>query len=184
MNLARMVDWFDRLRVISPQRWVLIGVAMTAAVAAPLVTGVVDGNVNGVMVAIVFAAAVGATARPDFHTALAVEAIVVWQWLATVDDPLTPWAMAMAGCVFAFHTTVALMSVAPMTSVIDALVVRRWVKRSVPVVVATLAAWLLVMTLDGRQAPGSAVLTAAAFVTLAGLALAARTVQKCHTPSR
>ena len=99
---------------------------------------------------------------------------MVWHWFAATDDRLTPWAVPMGLCLFVFHVGIALMSVAPMRAIIDRTVIRRWSVRSGYVVVATVAVWLLVVVLDGRQAAGSVALTAVAFVTLTGLVLAAR----------
>jgi hypothetical protein len=46
--------------------------------------------------------------------------------------------------------------------------------RSGFVVIATVAAWLLVVAMNGRQAAGSVALTFVSFVTLTGLVLVAR----------
>ena len=61
-----------------------------------------------------------------------------------------------------------------MRAIFDRTVIWRWSVRSGYVVVATVAVWLLVIVLDGRQAAGSAALTTVGFVTLTGLVLAAR----------
>ena len=174
MNLAEVAHWSDRLRTVPAQRWGLIAVTVAAAVAASSFTGVVAGHVDGFVLTLVFATALVAALRPDLHTALLVETIVVWHWFAATEDRLTPWAMPMGLCLFVFHVGIALMSVAPMRAIFDRTVIWRWSVRSGYVVVATVAVWLLVIVLDGRQAAGSAALTAVAFVTLTGLVLAAR----------
>lgn len=174
MNLAAGLEWFDRMRTIPAQRWGLIAVAVAAAVAASTLTGVVAGQVNWVVLTLVFGTAIASTVRPDFHTALLVETIVVWYWAAGTDDRLTPWAIPMALCMFVFHSAIALMSAAPMRAIIEPAVIRRWSIRSGYVVIATVAAWSLVVVMNGRQAPGSVALTLVAFVTLTVLVLAAR----------
>ena len=174
MNLAEPTHWFDRARTITAQRWGLIAVVVAAAVAASSLTGVEAGHANGFVLTLVFGTALAATARPDLHTALMVETILVWYWFAATEDRLTPWAMPMALCLFVFHSGVALMSVAPASAIIDRTVIWRWTIRSGYVVIATMAVWLLVVVLDERQAPGSAALTGVAFVTLTGLVLVAR----------
>jgi len=175
MNLGVVADWFDDgPRTIPAQRWGLIATTVAAAAVASILTGVVAGQVNWVVLTLVVGTALAAAARPDFHTGLLVEMILIWHWLAGTDDPLTPLAMPMALCMFVFHTGVALMSVAPMRAIIDRTVVQRWSMRSGFVVIATVAAWLLVVAMNGRQASGSVALTFVAFVTLTGLVLVAR----------
>jgi hypothetical protein len=174
MNLAEPTHWFDRARTVTAQRWALIAVAVAAAVAASSLTGVEAGHANRVVLTLVFATALAATARPDLHTALMVETIVVWYWFAETEDRLTPWAMPVGLCLFVFHTGVALMSVAPASAIIDRTVIWRWMIRSGYVVIATVAVWLVVVVLAERRAPGSAALTGVAFVTLTGLVLVAR----------
>jgi hypothetical protein len=174
MNLAAGLEWFDRMRTIPGQRWGLIAVAVVAAVAASAITGLVAGQMNWVVLTLVFGTAIASTVRPDFHTALLVETIVVWYWAAGTDDPLTPWAIPTGLCVFVFHSAVALMSAASMRAIIEWTVIRRWSIRSGWVVIATGAAWSLVVVMNGRQAPGSVAATFVAFVTLTVLVLVAR----------
>ena len=174
MNVAEVAHGVDHLRTIPGQRWGLIAVTVAAAVAASSFTGVVAGNVDAFVLTLVFATAVVAALRPDLHTALLVETIVVWHWFAATDDRLTPWAVPMGVCLFVFHVGIALTSVVPMRAIFDRTVIWRWSVRSGYVVVATVAVWLLVIVLDGRQAAGSAALTTVGFVTLTGLVLAAR----------
>ena len=174
MNLAVGLEWFDRMRTIPAQRWGLIAVAVVAAAGAATITGVVAGQMNWAVLMLVIGTAIASTVRPDFHTALLAETIVVWYWAAGTDDRLTPWAIPMALCLFVFHSAIALMSAAPMRAIIARTVVRRWSIRSGYVVIATIAAWLLVVVMNGRQAPGSAATTIVAFVTLTVLVLAAR----------
>ncbi len=174
MNLAVVMEWFDRLRTIPASRLGLLAVAVAAALAASTLTGVEAGHVNPIILTIVFGFALAAALRPDLHTGLLVEMIVVWHWLAGTHDPLSPLAMPVALCLFVFHAGLALMSVAPLRAVIDRTVIWRWAVRSGYVVIATVAAWLLVVVMNGRQAAGSVVLTCASFLTLTGLVLVAR----------
>ena len=104
MNLAEVAHWSDRLRTVPAQRWGLIAVAVAAAVAASSFTGVVAGHVDGFVLTLVFATALVAALRPDLHTALLVETIVVWHWFAATEDRLTPWAMPM-GCACSCSTS-------------------------------------------------------------------------------
>ena len=113
---------------------------------------------------------------PDTHAATAVEVIVVWQWLASTDDPTNAWAIPIALCLFVFHTAIALMALTPMTANVDRSILLRWSRRSGYVVVATIGMWALVVVLHERRAAGSAAVTLAGFVTLTVLVVATRTL--------
>ena len=52
--------------------------------------------------------AVAAVSNPDSHTALAVEVVVVWHWLASTNDPTSPWVIPSRCALFVFHAVVAL----------------------------------------------------------------------------
>jgi hypothetical protein len=80
----------------------------------------------------------------------------------------------MALSLLVFHTLVALMAVTPICAVVDRVVVARWLWRCGAVATATVAMWLVVVLVDGRNADGNAALTAAAFGTAAVLVVALR----------
>ena len=101
-----------------------------------------------------FGLAATACARADTHTALVAEAVVLWQWLATVDDVTSAWTVVVAMCLSVFHALVALMAVTPITAVVAPAILRSWVQRVLIVAAATLAVWVCVLVLDERRAPG------------------------------
>ena len=107
--------------------------------------------------------ALAAASIPDSHTALAVEGLVVWQWLASTDDPTSAWVIPLALCLFVFHTVIALMAVTPISAVVDRSILVRWGAERV-VVVATIGVWVLAFVMDERRAPGNAALTFVGFV--------------------
>ena len=103
MNSAQLQEWFDRLALVSAQRWVFVAIAVSSVVAASATTAVVGGGQTPIVLALLIGLAVAAAIRPDSHTALLVETIVVWQWFAGVDDTTSPGALAVAMCLFVFH---------------------------------------------------------------------------------
>ena len=174
MNSAQLQQWFDRLALVSAQRWVFAAIAVSSVVAASMTTAVVGRGQTPIVLALIIGLAIAAATRPDSHTALLAEAIVVWQWFAGVDDTTTPGALAVATCLFVFHAVIALMAVTPSSAVVDRLLVRRWVRRGVGVGAATLAMWLIVAVMAQRARPGSVTLTSIALLALGALVVATR----------
>lgn len=171
---SQLQEGIDRLWLVSWQRWALIAAAVLAAVAASTICAVEAGHQTGVVVVLVAMLALAAASIPDSHTALAVEGLVVWQWLASTDDPTLAWVVPLALCLFAFHTVIALMAVTPISAVVDRSILVRWSARSGYVVVATIGMWVLAFVMDERRAPGNAYVTFVGFVALILLVVAAR----------
>jgi hypothetical protein len=174
MNIEGLQDLLDRVRITSWQRWMFIVIAIASLVGASMITSHVAGQVTGVLLALVLGLSALASARADTHTGFVAGAVVVWQWLATVDDVSSPWAVAIAVCLLVFHTLLALMAVTPITAVVAPPVAQRWVRRTLVVAAATLAVWTCVLVFDQRQTPGSVLLTVSGFVTLTVLVFLAR----------
>jgi hypothetical protein len=183
MNVGELQLLIERLATVSLQRWAFVVSSLVAVVGASTCTASASGQQSGVVLALIVGFGVLAVIRPDSHTALAVETIVVWQWLATVDDLTTPWAIPMALSLLVFHTLIALMAVTPISAVVDRVVVARWLWRCGAVATATVAMWLVVVLVDGRNADGNAALTAAAFATAAALVVALR-ANRSSAPNR
>ena len=159
---------------LSVQRGVLATIAIVAAIAASAATGLAAGQQSGVVLVLVVVLALAGVAFPDTFAATAVEIVVVLHWWASTDGATTAWSVATALCLFVFHAVIALMALTSFTATIARSILVRWVRRSVWVVLATIGMWLLVRGMAERQARGSAALTVAGFVTLAGLVLATR----------
>ena len=172
--IDQLQQMIDRLWLVSWQRWALVVVAVLAAAAASTTSSLEAGHQSGVVVVIVVALAIGASISPDSHTALAAEAIIVWQWLASTDDAMNAAVIPLALFVLVFHTVIALMAVTPISAVIHRSILQRWAARSGVVAIATIGVWMLTFLMHERRAAGSAALTFAAFVTLAALIVATR----------
>ena len=171
---SQLQQGIDRLGLVSWQRWTLIATAVLAAVAASTICAVEAGHQTGVVVVLVAMLALAAACIPDSHTALAVEGLVVWQWLASTDDPTLAWVIPLALCLFLFHTVIALMAVTPISAVVDRSILVRWSARSGYVVAATIGMWVLAFVMDERPAPGNAFVTFVGLVALILLVVAAR----------
>jgi len=156
------------------QRWVLIGIAVVTATAASTFTALAGGHQTGVVLAVIVGLAIISVLLPDSHVATAVEVVVVLQWLATVEDATTAWAIPIASCLFAFHVVITLMALTPVTATVERSIVVRWSRRGCWIVVATIGMWSLVVAMAERHARGSVALTVAGFVTLMVLILMAR----------
>ncbi len=164
----------ERLLLVSLQRWMLVAVALVSAVSASWLAATEEGHQTGIVVVIVVALAIGATILPDSHAALFVVAVILWQWLASADDVLTPLAVPMALSLFVFHTTIALMAVTPISAHVDRPSIVRWAVRSSYVAFATATMWVIIVVMNERRAPGSVTLTSVGFVTLTILILVLR----------
>ena len=174
MSSGRLGRMAHQLGHVSRQRWGLIAAALIAAAAASTSTALAAGHQTSVVFALIIGLAVASVMSPDTHAATAVEVIVVWQWLASTDDPTNAWAIPTALCLFLFHTVVALMAVTPTNANVDRSMLLRWSRRSAYVVVATIGMWALVVVLHERRASGSAAVTLAGFVMLTVLMVATR----------
>ena len=172
---VELADAGRRFARVSPQRWSLSFAALLAAAIAPVATGLAGDSLSLFAIVLVIALAALTVVRPGADTAVAVLIAVVWYWLAAVDDTTSPWVLAVAGALFAFHTIVALLATTAPTATIDRASMRRWAVRSAPVAAAIVASWLAVVAFDRGSNPGSVWLTALALVVAAALAAALRT---------
>lgn len=174
MNAGQLQQWLDQLAMVSAQRWAFVALAVVSATGAFTTAAVVSGDQVGFVLVFVVGLAVAAAIRPDSHTALVLETVVVWQWLAGTDDVTNPAVLVVASGLFGFHTVIALMAVTPSSAVVDRVVVWRWLRRCGWVLIATGAMWLVVVVMVDRRAPGNALLSSLALLTLAAFALAIR----------
>ena len=174
MTVGQLQRWLDGLVLIPAQRWLLIALSLGCVTGASTITALVAGSQPGVAIVMMVALATVAVIRPDSHSALVAEGVVVWHWLAAIDDVTTPWVIPFAILLFVFHIAVALMAVTPLTGHIHSALLLRWIRRSGPVVAATVGVWVIVVVMDQRRAPGNEALTVLGFTTLTVLILVTR----------
>lgn len=174
MNEGILQYWLDQLALTSLQRWALMAVAVLSMLSASAAAMVVGGQMQLAVAAPIAMFSISAALRTDSHTALAAELLLLWQWFISVEDATTPWAIAVAACVLVFHTTIALMSVTPISAKVDGDVWRAWVARGLLLMVATIGVWVLVVLFDESDTGNDVPLTMAALAVLSALALAGR----------
>lgn len=174
MNAEALQRIIDEVHATSAQQWLFRAVALLAALGAVVSTAPVG---DGVWIAGAFVVGVLAAAsavRPDTHTALAVVVLVVWNWLASVDDVGTPFLPIAAVCLLVYHSVVALSASLPIGGTLPRPVLARWLRRTVLVGAATVALWATTALLDSRDAPGNGLLTALALAVLTAVAVMIR----------
>jgi hypothetical protein len=174
VNTGQLQQWLDQLALVSAQRWVFAALAVASVAGSFSSAAVVGGDRVGFVLVLVVALAAAAVVRPDSHTALLVEALVVWQWLAGTDDVTNPVVVVVAAGLFVFHTVIALMAVTPSSAVVDRVLVSRWLYRCGYVLIATGTMWVVVVVMVDRRAPGNAWLSSLALLTLTASAVAIR----------
>ena len=143
---------------------------MIAVACTSLAAGHTVPAVNAVILALAF----GCVVHPDSHVGLLVVLVVAIQWLATVHDRTTPWSVGAAAALAVFHASMAAASVAPPAATWTRAMCRRWMRRSLAVMVASVGTWAVVAAIHGHHVASSAVLVAASLVAIAIAGLWAR----------
>lgn len=176
MMEERLQLWLDQALATTRQRWALGVVAVLSIVAASIITGAGSGGGNELAIIIVAPTVLSviAASGSGTHAGSLVIAIIGLEWITLVDDVATPRAIGVAACLYVFHAVTALIAATRHTTVIDPVVLIRWARRSVPVMVATVAVWWVVAVADGRNADGSEALTILGLVLVSAVLLALR----------
>ena len=123
---------------------------------------------------VIIASALMCAVYPDSHLGLFVVVLIGVEWLVTVDDPTTPWSIAVAASMALFHTSMAAAGVVPSSACWSTPMRRRWLRRSVVLMLPAPVMWLVVVAFDDRNSAGSQVLLAASLTTLVVAAVWAR----------
>ena len=152
---------------------VLVVVAPVVAVAAVRLAS--DRTMFPIDVAIVLLAVLCAV-LPDSHLGLLVTLLVGVEWLASVDDTSTPWAVGAALALLVFHTSLAAASIAAPGAVWSPAMRRRWLGRTAVVALLCAATWSATAAIGRYQVAASSALVLSALVVLALAGLWARNV--------
>jgi hypothetical protein len=123
---------------------------------------------------VVVALASACVVVPDSHLGLVVVLLIGIEWLATVDDPATPWSVAAAMSIAVFHAAMAAASVAPPAARWTSAMCRRWMRRSFVVMAASAGTWAIMTVINTFDLASSSVLVTASLLTLAIAGLWAR----------
>ncbi len=174
MNDALSPDsrWLSsRVRGIGLMLRVLILASTVLAVGC---TWLAAGHTVPIVNVVIFSLALVCVALPDSHVGLLVVLVVGVEWLATVHDRATPWSVGAAVSLAVLHASTAAASVAPPAATWTRAMCRRWMRRSLAVMVASGGTWVVVAAIHGHHVASSAVLIAASLVTIAIAGLWAR----------
>jgi len=166
----------DQALATCRQRWVLGGAAVLAAVLGTALT-LADGTSGrgwATMLAVTTVAALVAVSASGTHIGTIVVAIVALQWLALGGDDSSIRSVGVAVCLYTFHSITALTASVPHTTEIDGRVLRRWARRSVYVVAATLAVWGLIIAFERRPSTGNEALTVLGLTVIAAVLVIVR----------
>ena len=104
---------------------------------------------------------------PDTHLGLLVIGGLGLNWVGTVDDVGTPWAIVVAISLAVFHTATAASSVAPIAASWTPAMARRWIRRLAVAAAACLPTWALTAAADRADIASSRALVTAALLILA-----------------
>jgi hypothetical protein len=174
MNDARFPDsWWllSRVRGVGLVLRVLIFASTVVAVGC---TWLAAGHTVPVVNAVIFGLALVCVVLPDSHVGLLVVLLVGIEWLATVHERATPWSVGAAVSLAVFHASMAAASVAPPAATWTRAMCRRWMRRSLAVMVASGGTWAVAAAIHGHHEESSRVLVAASLVTIAIAGLWAR----------
>jgi hypothetical protein len=174
MNDTRFPDsWWllSRARGVSAVLRVLM---LASTVVAVECTWLAAGHTVLVVDVLIVGLALVCIVLPDSHVGLLVVLVVGVEWLATVDDRTTPWSVGAAASLVVFHASMAAASVAPPAAKWTRAMCRRWIRRSLAVMPASVWTWTVVAAIDGHHVADGAVLVAASLVAIAIAGLWAR----------
>ena len=174
MNDARLPDSWWLLSRVRGVGLVLRVLMLTSTVVAVGCTWLAAGRTVPVVNVVILGLALVCVVLPDSHFGFLVVLVVGIDWLATVHDRTTPWSVGAAVSLAVFHASMAAASVAPPAAKWTRTMCRRWMRRSLAVMVASVGTWAVVAAIHGRHVAGSAALVAAALAAIAIAGLWAR----------
>jgi hypothetical protein len=152
----------------------LRGIVLTSPLAAIACTALAAHRTVPVLDVAIVGLALVCAVLPDSHSGSLVVVLVGVDWLATVDDRVTPWLLAAAIVLAIFHASMAAASVAPPAAKWTPAMSTRWLRRTAVVGAATCATWAVVTVIGDHRLRGNSLLVAGALVALAFAALWAR----------
>jgi hypothetical protein len=147
---------------------------LSSTMSAVACTWLAAGHTVPIVNFVIFGLALACVVVPDSHIGLLVVLVVAIEWLATVHDRTTPWSVGAAAALTVFHASMAAASVAPPAARWTRAMCRRWMRRSLAVMVASVGTWAFVAAIHGRLVAGSGVLVAASLAAIAIAGLWAR----------
>lgn len=147
---------------------------LTSTVVAVGCTWLAAGHTVLVVDAVIVGLALACVVLPDSHVGLLVVLVVGLEWLATVHDRTTPWSVGAAVSLLVFHASMAAASVAPPAATWTRAMCRRWSRRSLAVMPASVVTWAVVAAIHGHHVVDGALLVAGSLIAMAIAGLWAR----------
>lgn len=186
LSTPSLQDRLDEILHASRQQWALRAMAVLAPLAAVLAAAQAARSWWPFGLVLVPILSVASILRADSGWPMLVPLVVVWHWLAAVDDLATPWLPVAASCLLVHHVVVALAATVPVGGRLPDATLRLWATRSAVGVAMTIGMWALVVAFERREAPGNGLLTglALAVVAAAAVAIRARSLPAERTPPR
>jgi hypothetical protein len=141
--------------------------ALVSPLVAVACTWLAAGRAVPLVAVVVFVFTAVCAAAPDSHAGLGVVLIVCLQWLYIVGVRASPWALAVAGALAVFHTSLAAATIAPPAATWTRAMRRRWLRRFLGAIATSAGTWVAVKAIDGHHPGGDIPLLVAALVLLA-----------------
>jgi len=155
---------FTRARGVG---FVLRMLVLVCPIAALACTRVAGGNTPTVIEFLVVALTAWCVVVPDSHVGMLVVLLIGVGWLAAVDDPTSPWSLAVALVLLVFHLSLAAAGIAAPGAVWSRAMRHRWGRRTGVLGLASVVVWLLVAAVNRYDLAASSALVAAALVVAA-----------------
>ncbi len=143
-------------------------------VLVTLLTSAASGEVNLPVALIALGLGSACVRFPDSHLPLALVVALGVDWMVRVDTLTSPWSLAAAATLSAFHASTALSTAIPPGAKVPFSITRRWTARTLALVLASLVVWAAVVVANRFPLPGSSALLAVTLAALSIVTLAAR----------
>lgn len=175
MNSSTLQQWIDELQETSAQQWAFVVTAVVSATGAVLAATAANEGWWPIGLVLVFGLALASAVRSDNNTALLAIGVIIWHWLATVDDVSTPWLPVAGGCLLLYHSVISLSASVPPGGNVASDLLAQWAARIGLGIVATVAVWLVVTVFDRGDTAGNGLVTGIALAVATAGALMIRT---------
>jgi hypothetical protein len=159
-------DTWQRLSAARHTPLALRGIVVVAPLVAVVCTWAAAHHVVGVIGFVVGGLGFVCALAPDSHAGMAVLAVVAIEWVSLVDDVTTPWALPTAAALTAFHAACAAATVTASATRWTQAMIRRWVRRTLLVLIAPLGTWIAVAAVHGHRTRAAGTVVVGAMVTV------------------
>jgi len=161
-----LVDWSTDS---GGHHWLLRAATCAATVCFLVASEIVGTGASFLMLVGVTLTLVWAVVSPESAAALALLALLGWEWYTSVQDSVTPWTLVAAVSMFVVHTSVASAATAPAGArFVDPRPVRRLLA-AVVVLALTAGVWAAGVVLVDVEGSQPVLTTVAALLGLAAL---------------